>query len=296
MKLKVWVGLLVGWVTVKVRLVLPPTMRSAANILLTVGTAAVTVTQAPALGVTPLVALGVITAVMFVVVLMLLFVLAFGASVQAPTDGAAAVVIGTMMVQVVAGLTIWRPVTTMLLLPAVAVTVPDVQVPVTAAPLATRPAGRVSVKLKVWVGLLVGWVTVKVRLVLPPTVRFALKTLLTVGTACVTVRLAAAVLPFNGPVADTIPDVLLYVPMVGIETTTLSVQTLSAGIVPPVSVTDAAAATGVNVPPQVLVNVAGLATTMFPGATGNVSVKPTPVITAGVPLVMVNVNVLFCPS
>ena len=141
-----------------------------------------------------------------------------------------------------------------------------------------------------------GWVTVKVRFVLLPTVKLPLKTLLTVGTACVTVKLAAAVLPFNGPVADTIPDVLLYVPMVGIETTTLIVQALLAGIVPPESATDAAAATGVNVPPQVLVNVAGFATTMFPGATGNVSVKPTLVITVGVPLVIVKVSVLFCPS
>lgn len=84
--------------------------------------------------------------------------------------------------------------------------------------------------------------------------------------------------------------------MVGVDTTTLSVQELLAGIVPADSVTDAAPATGVNVPPHVLVNVAGAATTMLPGATGNVSVNPTPVIGVGVPLVMVKVSVLFCPS
>ena len=50
----------------------------------------------------------------------------------------------------------------MLALPAVAVTVPVVQVPVAAPPVATRPAGSVSVKLKVCVGLPVGWLTVKV--------------------------------------------------------------------------------------------------------------------------------------
>ena len=90
-----------------------------------------------------------------------------------------------------------------------AVAVPPVQVPVTAAPLATKPAGRASVKLKVCVGFVAGCVTVNVRLTVPPTVKLPLKTLLTVGTACITVRLAAAVLPFNGPVADTIPEVLL---------------------------------------------------------------------------------------
>ena len=115
-------------------MVVPPMVRSALKTLLTVGLVAVTVTQAPALGVTPLVALGVIAAVILVVVPMLLFVLAFGANVQAPIVGVAEVVTDTMIVQDVAGLTIWRPATTMLPLPAAAVTVPPVQVPVTAAP------------------------------------------------------------------------------------------------------------------------------------------------------------------
>ena len=84
--------------------------------------------------------------------------------------------------------------------------------------------------------------------------------------------------------------------MVGVETTTVSVQELSAGIDPPVRVTDAAVAIGVKVPPQLLLNVAGLATTILPGAIGNVSVKPTPTIGVGVPLVIVKVSVLFCPS
>jgi hypothetical protein len=65
---------------------------------------------------------------------------------------------------------------------------------------------------------------------------------------------------------------------------------------PPANVTNPAPAAGVNVPPQVFVNVAGVATTMFAGATGNVSVKATPVIADGVPLVIVNVSVLVCPS
>lgn len=142
-------GLPAGWLTVKVKLVVPPMTRSALKALFKVGLVAVTVTHAPALGVTPLVALGAITAVIFVVVPILLLVLAFGANVQAPTVGVAEVVIGTMIVQDVAGLTIWRPATTMLPLPAAAVTVPPVQVPVTAAPLAAKPAGNVSVKVNV---------------------------------------------------------------------------------------------------------------------------------------------------
>ena len=97
----------------------------------------------------------------------------------------------------------------MLLLPAVAVTVPPLQVPVTAAPLATKPVGKASVKLKVCVGFVGGCVTVNIRLTLPPIVRSPLKALLIVGAAAVTVKLAAAVLPFNGPAAETIPEVLL---------------------------------------------------------------------------------------
>jgi hypothetical protein len=188
------VGLPGGWFTVKVKFVVPPMVRSAPNALLTVGLAAVTLTQAPALGVTPLVALGVMAAVILVAVLMLLLVFAFGAKVQAPVVGVAEVVTGTMMVQLVSGLTIWRPATTMLPLPATAVTVPPVQVPVTAAPLATKPAGKVSVNVNVCVGLLAGCVTVNVKLVLPPTTRSPLNTLFTVGTAGFTVTQAPVVL------------------------------------------------------------------------------------------------------
>ena len=92
--------------TVKVKVLFPPTGKSAAKALFTVGTAAVTVTHAPALGTTPLVALGVMADVILVVVLILLLVLAFGANVQAPTVGTAAVVTLTNRVQVVAGLVI----------------------------------------------------------------------------------------------------------------------------------------------------------------------------------------------
>ena len=88
---------------------------------------------------------------------------------QVPGVGAPAVVTGTMIVHVVAGFTIWSLVTTMVLEPAAAVTVPPLQVPVAAAPVATRPAGSVSVNEKVCVGLFAGTVSVKVRLLVAPT-------------------------------------------------------------------------------------------------------------------------------
>ena len=45
-----------------------------------------------------------------------------------------------------------------------------------------------------------------------------------------------------------------------------------------------------------LVETTGAAIVIAAGATGNVSVNATPVIDVGVPLVRVNVNVLFRPS
>ena len=157
-KLKVWVGLPVGWVMVKVKLVVPPTVKLAAKALLTVGAAAMTDTQAPALGVTPDVALGVIAAVMLAVVLILLLalVLAFGASVQAPTFGVVLVVIGTIMVQVAVAFNVIQLVKIIFVAPAPPAVVPAVQVPVTAAPLATKPVGKVSVKVKVCAGFKAG--------------------------------------------------------------------------------------------------------------------------------------------
>jgi hypothetical protein len=154
-KEKVCVGLPESCVTVKIKLVTPPTPRFALNALLTVGAAAFTVTQAPVVLV-PLVALFVTAAVMLVRPEIALLPLVLFTCGHAPIVGVALVVTGTTIVHVVAGLTIWRPVTTMLLLPAVAVTPPPLQVPVTAPPVATKPAGKVSVKLNVCVGLAAG--------------------------------------------------------------------------------------------------------------------------------------------
>ena len=298
-------GLPAGWLTVKVKLVVPPMVRSALKALLTVGVVAATVTQAPALGVTPLVALGVIEAVIFVVVPMLLFVLAFGANVQAPTVGVAEVVTGTMIVQDVAGLTSWRPATTILPLPATAVTVPPVQVPITAAPLAAKPAGKVSVKVNVCVGLLAGWVIVNVRSVLPPTTKSPPNTLFTVGTAAFTVTHAPVVLvPLVAllVMAETIfvtleiallPLVLFacgHAPMVGVALTitgTIIVQ-VAAGLTiwRPATTILLLPAAAVTLPPlQVPIAAAPLATK----PAGNVSVKLK--VCVGLPVGCVTVKV-----
>src|SRR5207253_1452156 len=73
---------------------------------------------------------------------------------------------------------------------------PRVQVPPTPLGVAmTSPLGNVSVKLKVCVGLPAGWLTVKVIVWLPPTVRPPAKVLFSVGTAAATVMQAPLVPP-----------------------------------------------------------------------------------------------------
>ena len=100
-KLKIWAPLPEGWVTVKIRLVLPPTVRSPLKALFTVGVAASTDTQAPEVGVVPLVALGVMAEVMLVVPVMLTLVLAFGVIAQEAMVGVADARTGTVTVQLV---------------------------------------------------------------------------------------------------------------------------------------------------------------------------------------------------
>ena len=78
--------------------------------------------------------------------------------------------------------------------PAVAVTVPPEHVPPTAPVPTTRPAGSVSVKLKVCVGLPVGCDTVKVNVCVPPTVSAPPNTLSSVGCAAFTVTHAPVAL------------------------------------------------------------------------------------------------------
>jgi hypothetical protein len=193
-KLNVCVGLPVGCETVKVSVVAPPTVKPPENTLSSVGTAAFTVTQAPVVLVPPPAALFAIAAVTFVMPEICALPLVLFAAGHVPTVGAAAVVTGTVIVHEVAGATTWRAATVIVLLPAVAVTLPPVHVP-PAPPLAsTRPAGSVSVKLKVCVGLPVGCETVNVSVAVPPTVSAPEKALFNVGTAAVTATHAPVVL------------------------------------------------------------------------------------------------------
>lgn len=80
------------------------------------------------------------------------------------------------------------------------------------------------------------------------------------------------------------------------ETATLNVQKLSAGIEAPLRPIEPAPATGTKVPPQVFVETTGEATVIAAGATGKVSVNATAVISAGVPLVTVKLSTLFWPN
>ena len=107
--------------------------------------------------------------VMLVVALIDAAPLVLLASGHAPSVGVPEVVTGTVIVHVTAGLTIWRLVTVMVLEPAPAVTEPPLHVPPAAPPVATNPAGKVSVNEKVCVGLPAGTVSVKVSVVVPPT-------------------------------------------------------------------------------------------------------------------------------
>src|SRR6185312_63300 len=101
-----------------------------------------------------------------------------------PGVGVPDVVTGTVIVQLVAGLVMVRPVTTIWLEPAAAVTVPVlVHVPPTAPPVATSPAGSVSVNENTCVGLFAGTVSVKVSVVVAPTpIEAGLNALVSTGT------------------------------------------------------------------------------------------------------------------
>ena len=115
---------------------------------------------------------------------------------QAPTVGVVAVVMSTVMLQLVWALVMVRLATVMVPLPAVAVTLPPTQLPPTFGVAAiTSPDGSVSTKLTVWVGLLAGCVSVKVSVLVPPTAMLAgLKALLNTGVAAITVTHAPVVL------------------------------------------------------------------------------------------------------
>src|SRR5438105_13424267 len=102
------------------------------------------------------------------------------------------------------------------------------------------------------------------------------------------VRLAVATLLMFVPLSlvDSVPLTLPCGPAVVAVTLTLTVQEPLAGIVPPLNVSDVAAAAGVHVPPQV-VAAAGVAATCTPD--GSASVNAAAV--SGAVLLFVNVKV-----
>jgi uncharacterized metal-binding protein len=178
-KLNVCVGLPAGCVTVKVNVEGAPPMVTVVgeNAFVIAGVAAVTVKH---WSTTLLVRLVV------PVIAVVAFVLA--ATGHAAVLGVAEFVIGTVIVQEVP--VIWRPATVMVLVPAVAVTVPLAHVPPTAPAPTARPEGNVSVKLNVCVGLLAGCVTVNVRVegVPPIVIEAGANAFVIAGVAAVTVR------------------------------------------------------------------------------------------------------------
>ena len=183
-KLTVCAGFSAGLLTVKVSVLVPPMlMLVGLKALVRVGVKAVTVKHWL---VTPLVRL--LRPLIWPEPLVLAAVPG-----QAPTVGVAEVVMSTEMVQVV-GVAVPAPTcvpaTAMLPLSATAVTVPPVQVLVTLGALATRkPAGKVSVKLTVCAELPAGLLTVKVSVLVPPTLMLVgLKALVRVGVKGLTVK------------------------------------------------------------------------------------------------------------
>src|SRR5882724_9087626 len=176
--------------------------------------------------------------------------------------------------------------------PAVAVIVPPPQLPVRPFGVATtKPAGSVSVNATPVRGMVLaaGFVIVKLKLVEPFSGIVAAPNALVMVGGVATARFAVAVLPVPPLVELTLPVVLTKFPDAVPVTFTVTVQVLLAATVPPVSETLPEPATAVAVPPHVLVNPFGVATTI---PAGKLSVNATPVsataLAAG--LVMVNVS------
>ena len=179
----------------------------------------------------------------------------------------------------------------MLPVPATAVTVPP---HVLASPFGvatTRPAGSVSVKpTPVSAVPAFGLVSVNVSVVVPFTGMLSVPNALAIVGGATTVRLAEAVPPVPPSVEVTALVVLFLAPAVVPVTLTVSVHEPPAGRPPLASPTLPAPATAVTVPPHVLANPFGVATT---SPAGSVSVKPTPPsVIPGFGLVSVNVSVV----
>ncbi len=244
-----------GFVTVKLRLVLPPTAREAAPKLLVMLGAPVTLTLAfDVLPVPPLVDVTV-TELFFTPAVV---PVTFTEKVQLAAPASVAV----------ARLTLEAP--------AVAVMVPPPQLPVSAFGVeTTSPAGKVSVKATpARLPVAFGFVTVKLRLVLPPTAREAAPKVLVILGGPVTLTVAFDVLPVP-PLADVTCTELFFTPAVVPVTFTEKIQLAPPATVAPARLTLDAPAVAVMVPPpQLPVSAFGVETTR---PAGNVSVKATPV-------------------
>jgi hypothetical protein len=181
------------------------------------------------------------------------------------------------------------PVKLTVFVPAVAVMVPAPHDPVNPFGVATsKPAGKVSLKatpLKLCVELLF-WI-VKVRLVEPFSGMLAAPKALMITGGATTVMLAFAVLPVPPSVEVTCTE-LFFTPAVVTWTFNDTVQEPLAATEPPERLAEPAPATAVAVPPQLLLRLFGVATTI---PAGKLSVKATPV--SAIPvfgLVMVRVS------
>ena len=114
--------------------------------------------------------------------------LVLAATGHAAVLGVVDAVTGTVIVHEVPA--IWRPATVIVFVPALAVTVPPEQVPPVPPEAIVRPAGRLSVKLNVCVGLPAGCVTVKVSVdgAPPMAIEVGENAFVSDGVAAVTVR------------------------------------------------------------------------------------------------------------
>ena len=165
----------------------------------------------------------------------------------------------------------------------------------------STPAGSVSVKLMPdCAGLPAPLVSVKVstETAFTSTVAGA-NALVSAGWTTESEALAVPPVSATGPVALTVPLVLLYVPGEGTVTSTVTVQVPEAAMVPALNAIDAAPPAGAKVgaPHPLVVAFGAAATTIAAGATGNVSAKATPV--SAVPafgLVSVKVSVTVRPG
>jgi hypothetical protein len=181
--------------------------------------------------------------------------------------------------------------------PAVAVMVPESQVPlITLGVETTNPAGRMSVKaIPVKAPAALGFVTIKLRLVLAPTARVAAPKLLLIVGGLNTVTLASAVFPVPSLVEVTVTELFFTPAVVAVTWTTKMQGGPAPTIVSPDKLTEDAPAVAVRVPEShVKVITLGVETT---NPAGKVSVNATPVsipVTSG--LVTVNVRLVLPPT